>query len=123
MVDNNDNFTNKGLHFAKLSDALLPEDSPARFFKKDGTPNTSWTVNNNDVYGRAPKTFKTRKEYMDYIRNDDIAGARHNIFIYKGKRYIVKNITIYETNPKDQDEADYIEMACLAIENEGDLIV
>lgn len=43
--------------------------------------------------------------------------------IYKGKRYIVKNITIYETNPKDQDEADYIEMACLAIENEGDLIV
>ena len=36
--------------------------------------------------------------------------------IYKGRRYIVKNITIYEINPKDQDESDYIEMACFAIE-------
>ena len=40
--------------------------------------------------------------------------------IYKGKRYIVKNITIYESKPKDKDkdkdEADYIEMGCFATE-------
>ena len=36
--------------------------------------------------------------------------------IYKGRRYTVKNITIYESRPKDQDEADYIEMGCFAIE-------
>lgn len=43
--------------------------------------------------------------------------------IYKGRRYIVKNITLYEIKSKDQPEADYIEMACSAIETEGDLIV
>ena len=36
--------------------------------------------------------------------------------IYKGRRYIVKNITLYEIKSKDQPEADYIEMACSAIE-------
>lgn len=38
--------------------------------------------------------------------------------IYKGKRYMVKNITIYESKPKDKDkdEADYIEMGCFATE-------
>ena len=43
--------------------------------------------------------------------------------IYKGRRYIVKNITLYEIKSKDQPETDYIEMACSAIETEGDLIV
>ena len=36
--------------------------------------------------------------------------------IYKGRRYMVKNITLYEIKSKDQPEADYIEMACSAIE-------
>ena len=36
--------------------------------------------------------------------------------IYKGRRYTVKNITMYESKPKDQDESDYIEMGCFAIE-------
>ena len=87
FIDENGNFTPEGLKFAKLSDAKLPKDSEARFFDSDGIERTSWTANNNDPYGRAPQKFTNRKDYMNYTRNDDLLGARHNVFINKGKRY------------------------------------
>ena len=65
----------------------MPKDSEARFFDSDGIERTSWTANNNDPYGRAPQKFTNRKDYMNYTRNDDLLGARHNVFINKGKRY------------------------------------
>ena len=91
LLDQNGVFTPVGEAWAKAVDANLPTDSKARFFNANGTLRTKWTSNNNDPYGRKPQTFTNLRDYVHYMRNDDIAGARHNIFINKGKRYYYKN--------------------------------
>ena len=59
----------------------------ATFYDANGNLRTSWTANNNDPYGRSPQKFTNLKDYVNYMRNDDLLGARHNVFINQGKRY------------------------------------
>lgn len=87
ILDSEGNFTDVGLKWAKDTDALLPENSTARFFDQDGNLRTSWTVTNKDTYGRAPQTFKTLKDYVLKVRNDQIIGGRHNGYDKVGDRY------------------------------------
>ena len=87
----NGNFTPEGEIWAKAVDANLPSNSQAKFYDNDGKLRTKWTANNNDPYGRRAQVFNNLRDYVHYMRNDDILGARHNIFINKGKRYYYKD--------------------------------
>lgn len=80
-------FTDIGAAWAKAVDANLPKGSTASFYDDKGNLRTSWTVRNQDVYGRNPHTFNNLKDYVNYVRNDQILGARHNVFLNKGNRY------------------------------------
>ena len=72
-------------------DKHLPSNSPASFYDAGNRTRTSWTVNNNDAYNRKPNTFDKLAEYVKYVRNDQILGARHNVFLNTGKRYFYKD--------------------------------
>ena len=84
-------FTDMGLVWAKAVDAKLPKGSKATFFDENGEPRTSWTVTNQDVYGRKPQTFYKLADYLNYVRNDNIIGSRHNVFLNQGRRYFYKD--------------------------------
>ena len=85
------NFTPLGEAWAKAVDALLPPNHPAKFFDENQKLRTSWTVHTNDSHNRLPRTYSNLKDYVNYIRNDQILGARHNVFLNKGKRYFYKD--------------------------------
>ena len=91
LLNENGNFTDTGLKWAQAVDKLLPSDSKASFFDENGKLRTSWTVTNKDVYGRDPHTFNNLKDYLQYVRNDQIIGARHNVFGKTGTRYFYKD--------------------------------
>lgn len=91
LIDENGNFTQTGAEWAKMVDANLPKGSTASFFDENGNVRQSWTVNNQDVYNRSPKTFNALKDYVNYVRNDQILGARHNVFLNQGNRYFYKD--------------------------------
>ena len=99
-------FTDVGLAWAKASDALLPSNSAAAFFDQDGNLRTSWTVNNNDIYNRRPQTFTNLSDYANYVRNDQILGSRHNVFLNTGNRYFYKDQAgnKHWVNPDDIDK-------------------
>lgn len=80
-------FNDLGLKWAQEVDKLLPKGSKASFFDENGKLRTSWQTTNNDVYGRPGQTFNNLKDYVNYVRNDGILGARHNIFGKTGNRY------------------------------------
>ena len=80
-------FTSIGEAWAKAVDANLPSGSTASFYDNNGNLRTSWTVTNNDVYGRTPRTFNNLQDYVNYVRNDQILGSRHNVFLNTGNRY------------------------------------
>ena len=84
-------FTDMGLAWAKAVDAQLPKGSTATFFDEDGNLRTSWSVKNQDVYGRQPRTFNKLADYVNYVRNDNIIGSRHNVFLNQGRRYFYKD--------------------------------
>lgn len=84
-------FTDMGLAWAKAVDAKLPKGSTATFFDEDGNLRTSWSVKNQDVYGRQPRTFNKLADYVNYVRNDNIIGSRHNVFLNQGRRYFYKD--------------------------------
>ena len=65
----------------------LPRGSLASFYGEDGKIRDRWSAKLNDTYGRRSQTFTNLKDYVDYIRNDGILGARHNVFLNRGKRY------------------------------------
>lgn len=85
--DSGTSFSDMGKSWAQSVDKLLPSNSMATFYDANGNLRTSWTANNNDPYGRAAKKFTNLKDYVNYMRNDDLLGARHNIFVNQGKRY------------------------------------
>lgn len=85
------NFTPLGEAWAKAVDALLPPNHPAKFFDENNKLKTSWVVHTKDSHNRLPKTYTSLKDYVNYIRNDQILGARHNVFLNKGKRYFYKD--------------------------------
>lgn len=75
-----------GKSYARLSDNLLPENSLARVYNGDQMRN-NWTTTNNDTLGRPGRSFNDVKNYLQYERNDNLPGGRHNVFLNKGKRY------------------------------------
>ena len=91
LLDKNGNFTEVGQAWAREVDKHLPSNSPASFYDAGNRTRTSWTVNNNDAYNRKPNTFDKLAEYVKYVRNDGILGARHNVFLNTGKRYFYKD--------------------------------
>lgn len=91
LLDSNGNFTPMGTQWAKAVDALIPKTSDTRFFNQDGQLRTSWTTKYNDAHGRPPRTFNKLSDYVDYVRKDQILGARHNVFLNRGKRYFYKD--------------------------------
>ena len=91
LLNSDGTFTDLGLAWAKATDALLPEGSKATFFDENGELRKSWSVNNNDIYGRDPQSFNKLDEYVNYVMNDQILGSRHNVFLNTGKRYFYKD--------------------------------
>ena len=91
LLNSDGTFTDLGLAWAKATDALLPKGSKATFFDENGELRKSWSVNNNDIYGRGPQSFNKLDGYVNYVMNDQILGSRHNVFLNTGKRYFYKD--------------------------------
>ena len=91
LLNSDGTFTDLGLSWAKATDALLPKGSKATFLDENNNRRTSWTANNNDIYNRKPSSFNDLAKYLNYVRNDQILGARHNVFLNTGKRYFYKD--------------------------------
>ena len=88
LLDSNGNFTPTGEAWAKAVDALLPEGSNASFYDpKTKQLRTKWTTQYRDAHGRSAQTFTNLKDYVNHVRNDQLLGARHNLFLKEGKRY------------------------------------
>ena len=91
LVDSNGNLTEVGLQWAKDVDKLLPEGHSSRLLNPDGSLKDSWTVKLKDAHGRTPvtRTFTKAnlKEFIHHLRNDQTIGARHNLYLKRGKRY------------------------------------
>lgn len=97
-------FNKVGESWAKEVDKLIPQDSTASFYDpKTKKLRTQWVTTNNNIYGGAPKTYTNLRDYVQNVMNDNIIGARHNIFVKKGKRYFYKdtNGNIVYVNPQD----------------------
>ena len=92
LLDANGNFTEMGRQWAKAVDALIPPSNHlARFYDTNGNLRTQWTTSHNDAHNRAPRTYNNLREYVEKVRNDQILGARHNVFLNRGKRYFYKD--------------------------------
>lgn len=87
LFDQNGQFTEVGTKWARAVDALLPPGSKATFFDENGNLRSSWSTSSLDAHNRDPKTFNNLYDYANWIRNDQILGARHNVFLNTGNRY------------------------------------
>lgn len=91
LLDQDGNFTPMGEKWAKAVDAQLPSDSPATFYDNTGKLRTKWTVKNNDSLNRPAESYTNLADYVKRVRNDQILGARHNVFLNTGNRYFYKD--------------------------------
>ena len=91
LLDQDGNFTPIGEKWAKAVDAQLPPDSPATFYDNTGKLRTKWTVKNNDSLNRPAESYTNLADYVKRVRNDQILGARHNVFLNTGNRYFYKD--------------------------------
>ena len=91
LFNSDGTFTDLGLAWAKATDALLPKGSKATFLDENNDRRISWTADNKYIYNRDPITFFDLVKYADYVRNDQILGARHNVFLNTGNRYFYKD--------------------------------
>lgn len=88
LLNDKGQFTDVGLNWAKAVDKLLPTGSKATFFDENGNLRKNWVVGDNDAHGRnIRRNFSNLSDYVKAIRNDQILGARHNVFLKRGKRY------------------------------------
>lgn len=97
-------FNKLGGAWAKKVDELIPQDSTASFYDpKTKQLRTKWVTTNNNIYGEPAQTYTNLKDYVKKVMNDNIIGARHNIFIKKGKRYYYtdSNGSKVYVNPQD----------------------
>ncbi len=103
LLDQNENFTPMGEKWAKAVDAQLPPDSPATFYDNTGKLRTKWTVKNNDSLNRPAESYTNLADYVKRVRNDQILGARHNVFLNTGNRYFYrdKEGVQHWVNPED----------------------
>lgn len=91
LLDQDGNFTPMGEKWAKAVDTQLPPDSPATFYDNTGKLRTKWTVKNNDSLNRPAESYTNLADYVKRVRNDQILGARHNVFLNTGNRYFYKD--------------------------------
>ena len=91
LLDQDGNFTPMGEKWAKAVDAQLPPDSPATFYDNTGKLRTKWTVKNNDSLNRPAESYTNLADYVKRVRNDQILGARHNVFLNTGNRYFYRD--------------------------------
>ena len=91
LIDEKGNLTDVGQAWARSVDAHLPSNSTASFYDAEGNLRTSWSVNNKDIYGRGPHSFNKLADYINYVRNDQILGSRHNVFLNTGNRYFYRD--------------------------------
>lgn len=103
LLDQDGNFTPMGEKWAKAVDAQLPPDSPATFYDNTGKLRTKWTVKNNDSLNRPSESYTNLADYVKRVRNDQILGARHNVFLNTGNRYFYrdKEGVQHWVNPED----------------------
>lgn len=101
-------FNKNGEAWAREVDKLIPQGSTASFYDpKTGKLRTKWVTTNNDIYGRPSKTYTNLRDYVRSVRNDNIIGARHNIFIKKGKRYYYTDANGNKVYVNPQDLSKY----------------
>lgn len=91
LLNEDGTFTPMGEKWAKAVDAQLPSDSTATFYDNTGKLRTQWTVKNNDSLNRPAETYNNLADYVKRVRNDQILGARHNVFLNTGNRYFYKD--------------------------------
>lgn len=91
LLNQDGSFTPMGEKWAKAVDAQLPTDSSATFYDSTGKLRTKWTVKNNDSLNRPAKTYTNLADYVKRVRNDQILGSRHNVFLNTGNRYFYKD--------------------------------
>lgn len=105
LLNEDGTFTPLGEKWAKAVDAQLPSDSPATFYDNTGKLRTKWTVKNNDSLNRPAETYTNLADYAKRVRNDQILGARHNVFLNTGNRYFYKDKDGVQhwVNPEDLD--------------------
>lgn len=108
-IFNEDGTFNKiGETWAREVDKLIPQGSTASFYDpKTGKLRTKWVTTNNDIYGRPSKTYTNLRDYVRSVRNDNIIGARHNIFVKKGKRYYYTDVNGNKVYVNPQDLSKY----------------
>lgn len=108
-IFNDDGTFNKiGEAWAREVDKLIPQGSMASFYDpKTGKLRTKWVTTNNDIYGRPSKTYTNLRDYVRSVRNDNIIGARHNIFVKKGKRYYYTDANGNKVYVNPQDLSKY----------------
>lgn len=87
----NNKVTPIGTAWQEAADKNIPKGSKASFKDEQGNYRASWTNTNNDVYGNPGQTYKTDEEYTHGVRYDGINGARHSVFLNRGKRYFYKD--------------------------------
>lgn len=92
LVNEDGTPTDVGVAWMKKVDALLPEDSPARFYDASGNLRTSWSPTGKDAHERTQTSYTSLADYISAIRNDQILGARHNVFLNEGNRYFYKDV-------------------------------
>lgn len=101
-------FNKNGEAWAREVDKLIPQGSTASFYDpKTGKLRTKWVTTNNDIYGRPSKTYTNLRDYVRSVRNDNIIGARHNIFVKKGKRYYYTDVNGNKVYVNPQDLSKY----------------
>lgn len=101
-------FNKNGEAWARKVDKLIPQGSTASFYDPQTDKlRTKWVTTNNDIYGRPSKTYTNLKDYVRSVRNDNIIGARHNIFIKKGKRYYYTDANDNKVYVNPQDLSKY----------------
>lgn len=103
LLNQDGSFTPMGEKWAKAVDAQLPTDSSATFYDSTGKLRTKWTVKNNDSLNRPAETYTNLADYVKRVRNDQILGSRHNVFLNTGNRYFYKdkNDVQHWVNPED----------------------
>ena len=91
LLNEDGTFTPMGEKWDKAVDAQLPSDSTATFYDNTGKLRAQWTVKNNDSLNRPAETYNNLADYVKRVRNDQILGARHNVFLNTGNRYFYRD--------------------------------
>lgn len=108
IFNNDGTFNKNGEAWAREVDKLIPQGSTASFYNpKTSKLRTKWVTTNNDTYGRPSKTYTNLRDYVRSVRNDNIIGARHNIFVKKGKRYYYTDVNGNKVYVNPQDLSKY----------------